>query len=45
MVYLPAKCPYCKLKAIRIAEKKKIDLINPYYKLCNNKSSKRKISM
>ena len=39
------KYPYCKLKAIQIEEKKKNDLINPYYILCNNKSCKWKQSI
>ena len=45
MVYIPNNCPYCYKKTIRLAEKQKSDIINPYYLLCNNKLCKRKKSI
>ena len=45
MIYLPKICPLCKKESFRIYEKKKEDIINPFYLVCNQKTCKKKRSL
>ena len=45
LIYLPSYCPKCKRNTFSINEAQKVDIINPYFLRCSNKSCRYKSSM